>query len=99
MTRLLYVAIALLCLQCSPAGAADGQNCMASYYHTKPAACVDSVLSQLGQMGPGTKSDPSAVIGFLAQIFSTSPAEKQRILQGEASAYVKSVKLAALYGA
>jgi hypothetical protein len=72
---------------------------MASYYRTKAAACVDGVLSQLGQTAPGSKSDPSAVIGFLAQIFSTSPAEKQRILQSEGSQYVKSVKLVALYGA
>ena len=94
MKRLLYVAIALLGIQCSPA-AAD-QNCMTGYYRTKQPACVDSVLSQ---MRAGPNADPSAVIGFLAQIFSTSPAEKQRILQLEASSYVKSVKLVALYGA
>ncbi|MBR1147216.1 hypothetical protein [Bradyrhizobium sp. AUGA SZCCT0431] len=94
MKRLLYAAIALLGIQCSPASA--DQNCMTGYYRTKQPACVDSVLSQ---MRAGPNADPSAVIGFLAQIFSTSPAEKQRILQLEASSYVKSVKLVALYGA
>ena len=55
---------------------------MTGYYRTRQPACVDSVLSQ---MRAGPNADPSAVMGFLAQIFSTSPAEKQRILQLEAS--------------
>lgn len=94
----LGVAIALLFIKCWPAGAAD-QNCMADYYRTKPAGCVDAVLAQLRQPAPGSKPDPSAVIGFLAEVFSTSPAEKQRLLSGESSPYVRALDLTALYRA
>ena len=63
----------------------------------RSAACIDSVLSQLRQTN--SKSDPNTVIGFLAQLFSASPEEKQRILRGEPSPYVRSVDLVALYRA
>ena len=39
------------------------------------------------------------MIGFLAQLFAASPAEKQRILDDEPSDYVRSVDLVALYRA
>lgn len=93
----LCVAIALLFIQCWPAGAVD-QNCMTEYYRTKPPGCVDAMLAQLRQTAPGLP-DISTAIGFLAQVFSTSPAEKQRILSGESSPYVRSVDLLALYRA
>jgi hypothetical protein len=93
-----YVAIALLLIQCWPAGAAD-QNCMSDYYRTKSPGCIDSMLSQLRQPVPGSKADPSTIIGFLAQLFSASPEEKQRILSDEPSDYVRSVYLVALYRA
>jgi hypothetical protein len=89
--------MALLFLQIWPAGAAD-QNCMNDYYRSKPAGCVDSVLSQF-RTAPRSKSDPSTVIGFLAQVFVTSPAEKQRLLNDEPSDYVRSMDLMALYRA
>ena len=96
MTKFLAVAIAMLLAQCLPA-AAD-QNCMNDYYRTKPASCVDSILSQF-RAAPRSKSDPSTMIGFLAQLFAASPAEKQRILDNESSDYVRSVDLVALYRA
>src|SRR5436190_20463159 len=96
VTKFLKVAIVLFFTQCWPAAAAD-QNCMASYYRTKSPACIDSVLSQLDQSS--SKSRANTVIGFLAQIFSTSPEEKQRILRGASSQYVRSIDLAALYSA
>ena len=96
MTKFLAVAIAMLLAQCLPA-AAD-QNCMNDYYRTKPASCVDSILSQF-RAAPRSKSDPSTMIGFLAQLFAASPAEKQRILDDEPSDYVRSVDLVALYRA
>jgi len=71
---------------------------MSDYYRTKPPGCVDSMLSQL-RTAPRSKSDPSTVVGFLAQLFVTSPAEKQRILNEEPSDYVRSVDLVALYRA
>ena len=93
--KFLYVAIGLLLLQCLPAVAED-QNCMNDYYRTRIPACVDAVLSQFGQPVPGTTSEPSAVVGFLAQIFITSSTEKQRILSSASTVFVKWVDLLAL---
>ncbi len=91
------VAIVLLLVQLWPAAAA-ASNCMNDYYRTRPADCVDSILSQL-RTAPKGKADPSTVIGFLAQLFSASPAEKQRILADEPSDYIRSVDLVALHRA
>lgn len=71
---------------------------MNDYYRTKPVGCIDSILSPL-RTAPPSRSDPIAVIGFLAQLFVASPAEKQRILDDEPSGYVRSVDLVALYRA
>lgn len=71
---------------------------MNDYYRAKRPPCVDSILSQFRQ-APRSKSDPSTMIGFLAQLFITSPAEKQRLLAKEPSDYVRSVDLVALYRA
>src|SRR5664279_1423564 len=98
VVRFLYVATALLFIHCWPSGAA-AQNCMNDYYRSKPAGCVDAVLSQFGQTVPGSKSEPSAIIGFLAEIFIASAAEKQRILGSASSVLVKWVDLLALHRA
>jgi len=97
MIKLLNIAIALLLIQCCPAGAAD-PNCMNDYYRTKLPACIDSMLSQFRLM-PRPKSDPATMIEFLAQLFSVSPEEKLRVLNDEPSEYVRSVDLVALYRA
>src|SRR5450631_3183374 len=81
-----------LCFQCWPAKATD-QNC------TKLPACVDAVLSQPRQMEAGTTSALPALVGFLAQLFSMSPEEKQRILAGASSQPFKVIELFALYRA
>lgn len=72
---------------------------MNDYYRTKAAGCVDSMLSQLRQTAPNAKGEPNPIIGFLAQLFRQSPAEKQRILDHERSDHVRSVELVALYRA
>jgi hypothetical protein len=95
--KLSHIAIALLLAQSMPAEATD-RNCMNDYYRTKPAGCVDSILSPF-RTAPRSKSDPSTVIGFLAQLFVTSPAEKQRLLSDEPSDYVRSMEVVALYRA
>ncbi len=97
MARISGIAIVLLLVQLGPAAAAD-QNCMSDYYRSKPAGCVDSILSQL-RTATRSKSDPSTVIGFLAQLFVTSPAEKARLLDNEPSDYIRSVDLMALHRA
>lgn len=97
MKKLPWIALALLLLLSRPAAAA-GQNCMHDYYRSKPAGCVESILSPF-RTEPRSKSDPSTVIGFLAQLFVMSPAEKQRALKDEPSDYVRSMHLLALYRA
>jgi hypothetical protein len=98
MAKFLHLAIALLLIQSWPASAAD-ENCMADYYRTKLPGCIDRVLSQFRQMEPSPKADPNTIIGLLAQIFRTTPEEKQRILNSEPSDYVRSIDLVALYRA
>jgi hypothetical protein len=71
---------------------------MNDYYRTKRPGCLDSMLTQFRQ-APRSKSDPNTIIGFLAQLFVTSPEEKQRILNDEPSDYVRSLDLVALYRA
>ena len=69
------------------------------YYRTKLPGCIDSILSSFRQTALSGKADPSTIIGLLAQLFSASPEEKQRILNDEPSDYVRSVDLVALYRA
>jgi hypothetical protein len=87
-------ALALLCFL-PTVGVASAQQCMASYYRAKSPACVDEVLAQ-----PSIPdSDPSTVIGFLAQIFSDSAQERDRILKAESSHHVKYLMFNSLYRA
>jgi hypothetical protein len=80
-------------------GVANAQQCMTSYYREKSPACVDQVLAQFRQMPPNPRSEPSTIIGFLAQVFTGSAPERERILKAESSSYVKSVMLLSLYRA
>jgi hypothetical protein len=72
---------------------------MTSYYRAKSPACLDEVLGQIRQMPPNARAEPSAAIGFLAQIFKDAPGERERILKSELSDNVKSVVLNSLYRA
>jgi hypothetical protein len=72
---------------------------MTSYYRAKAPACLDEVLAQIRQQPPNARAEPSAAIGFLAQIFRDAPEERERILKGELSDSVKSVVLNSLYRA
>jgi hypothetical protein len=92
-----FVTIALILFSLCPA-AAQQQDCMASYYRSKSPACVDEVIAQLRRT-QGSRSEPSALIGFLAQLFRDSLSERERILKGDSSDYVKSVDLVILHRA
>jgi len=61
-----------------------GQECMASYYRAKSPACIDGTLAQFRQTS-GHQSDPNTLIGFLAELFRSSPQERDRILSSESS--------------
>jgi hypothetical protein len=94
-----YIAIALLAIiQCFPAQAAD-PNCMNDYYRDKQPACVDTILSQIRDAPSWPKSEPKTLIGFLAQLFRMSPAEKQRVTASERSEYLRGIYLQSLYRA
>jgi hypothetical protein len=75
-----------------------GQECMASYYRAKSPACVDGMLEEFRQASR-TGSDPNTLIGFLAELFKSSPQERNRLLSAETSDYLKSVELVSLYRA
>jgi hypothetical protein len=91
-------ALAFLCFF-SAVGVANAQQCMTSYYRAKSPACADEILAQFRKMPPNPRSEPSTIIGFLAQIFRNSAPERERILKAESSDYVKSVLLLSLYRA
>jgi hypothetical protein len=92
------LTLALLCFL-SAAGVAHAQQCMTSYYREKSPACLDQIVAQFRQMPANPRSEPSNMIGFLAQIFRNSAQERERILRNESSDYVKSVMLLSLYRA
>ena len=69
---------------------------MASYYREKSPACVDVVLAQLRQMAGNTRTQPDGAVGFLAELFRASPAERERVLKAEPSDDVKFVELVSL---
>lgn len=91
-------ALAFLCLF-PVVGAASAQQCMTSYYREKSPACVDEVLAPLRLNAVNSKSDPNAAIGFLAELYRTSPQERQRILKSEPSGYLNYINLVSLYRA
>jgi hypothetical protein len=91
-------ALALLCF--FPAvGVASAQQCMTSYYRAKSPACIDDALAPFRLTVVNSKSDPSTVIGFLAELYRTSPQERQRILKSEPSNYLNYINLVSLYRA
>jgi len=72
---------------------------MASYYRSKQPSCVDDTLAQLRQEAASGRAEPNTIIGFLAEIFRTSPEARERLLKVEPSNYVKSVDVVSLYRA
>jgi hypothetical protein len=94
------VAIALMISPlCCDAALAAGDGCMASYYRNKQPSCVDDTLAHFRQEAAGGRADPNTIIGFLAEIFRSSPQERERLLKAESSDYVKSVDVTSLYRA
>ncbi|XSC44946.1 hypothetical protein ACF1BQ_001050 [Bradyrhizobium sp. RDT10] len=72
---------------------------MASYYRSKQPSCVDDTLAQLRQTAASGRAEPNTIIGFLAELFRTSPQERERLLKAEPSNYMKSVDVISLYRA
>jgi hypothetical protein len=94
------VAFVLALLFLAPGSALAGaQECMTSYYRERLPTCVDDVLAQLRQMPTNSRSEPSTIVGFLAQLFKTSPQARERLVKVEPSEQVKTVELISLYRA
>jgi hypothetical protein len=89
----LLITVIFSMVRCDPA-LALGQECMAAYYRTKSAACVDGILADFRRK---PRSDPNTLIGFLAELFRDSPQERDRILTAETADYMKSIDLASLW--
>jgi hypothetical protein len=93
-------AIALMIWSLCPGVAlAAGDGCMASYYSSKLPSCVDDTLTQLRQTAASGRAEPNTIIGFLGELFRSSPQERERLLKAETSNYVKSVHVVSLYRA
>ncbi|WP_210180961.1 hypothetical protein [Bradyrhizobium valentinum] len=93
-------AIALMIFSLSPGVAfAAGEGCMASYYRSKSPACIDDTLAQLRQTAASGRAEPNTIIGFLGELFRSSPQERERLLKAETSNYVKSIDVVSLYRA
>jgi hypothetical protein len=95
--RLAFAFVFLYCLSGDAFGA--GQECMATYYREKSPACIDEILTQLLAPTTAPHKDPNTIIGFLAQIFRSSPEQRGRILNAASSDYMRSVDLTSLYRA
>ena len=92
--------IALMFMQLCPGAAfAAAEGCTAIYYRAKSPACIDDALTTFRQAAESNNGEPDSLIGFLAELFRTSPRERERLLNAEPSHYVKSVHLISLYRA
>jgi hypothetical protein len=89
----MMVALIAALLDGRPASAL-GQECMASYYRTRSSACVDGILADFRS---APRADPNTLTGFLAELFRSSPDERDRILKAETADYLKSIDLASLW--
>jgi hypothetical protein len=96
--RSVSFSLVLLTFLCPEVAISAGQECMASYYRTKSPTCIDGILVEFRQ-APRAGFDSNTLIGFLAELFRSSPQERDRILSAEPSDYFKSVHLVSLYRA
>jgi hypothetical protein len=87
------VIASVLMLLWSQLAPATAQDCKAMYYRTKSPACIDAMLADFRQQA---QADPNTLIGFLAQIFKTSPDERARLLKAEQTDRLKTVDLVSL---
>lgn len=90
------------CLVMVGAAAAFAEiDCNAPYYQHRQPACIDVVLRKLHDLPPDRRQniDNMAAIGFLAQLFSSDPTQRQRILGQSAPSHAKTIYVLALYRA
>jgi hypothetical protein len=81
--------------------AEESMNCHVTFYQTNDMGCIDVVLKGLSKLGgnhQNAESDPG-LVGFFAEIFSTYPQEKARLLSQDVSREAQTVFIKALYEA
>jgi hypothetical protein len=76
--------------------AADGSNCMSTFYQSKDMSCINATIADTAKSG--TRDNP-ALVGFFAEIFNTYPQEKSRLLRQDVPPAIKVVFIEALYEA
>lgn len=95
-----FTLFAALIAFCGSAAAAENESCYNTFYKTKDMDCLEAVVENIHNSAAGWAEDPQtmpgAVSGFLAEIFSNYPEEKQDILQEDASTQVAGIYLMAL---
>jgi hypothetical protein len=99
-TSLIFPFLLLLTFS-GVSSAEEGMNCHVTFYQTKDMGCIDVVvkgLSKLGGNHQNAETDPG-LVGFFAEVFSTYPQEKVRLLGQDVSREAQTVFIKALYEA
>jgi hypothetical protein len=81
--------------------AEESMNCHVTFYQTKDMGCIDVVVKGISSLGgdhENIENDPG-LVGFFAEIFSTYPQEKARLLSQNVSREAQTVFIKALYEA
>lgn len=68
---------------------------MAQFYKTKSPECIEQIIGVL-RRSPPPKSDPNTAIGFLAELFRSSPDTRATILAQSSTQYEQAAELLAL---
>lgn len=96
------VALVLAGLLAGPAGAAESLQCIQTYAQSKRPACLDAVAQEAniyqGLPHQQRVFNPT-ILGFVAEVFRTAPAEKTRLTGGSGSPAMKGFYVAALWAA
>ena len=90
----------LACLLLPVPAAAAGGECMNTYYKTRDPACADTLVVNLRPSkgeAPGQENlRYQGIVGFLAEVFRSSPQDRQRLLDMPLQPHVRLVVIEAL---
>jgi hypothetical protein len=93
--KLVFSLLLLLALA-DTSRAADGSNCMSTFYQNKDLSCIDATITDTAKSG---RRDNPALVGFFAEIFNIYPQEKSRLLRQDVPPAIRVTFIEALYEA